>query len=114
GLKADGTAVAAGINTWGQCNVSQWTDLVAISGGFRHTVGLKADGTLVTVGSNKDNFANYCGQCDVQDWTDIVYIDTGWYVTVGLRSDGTVVMTGFDDGVSTLLEKWGNILLPRF
>ena len=64
GLKADGTVVAVGNNTDGQCDVSDWTDIVAISVDD-HTVGLKKDGTVVAVGENE------YGQCDVSGWTDI-------------------------------------------
>ena len=52
GLKADGTVVAVGDNWNGQCNVSDWKDIVAIGAGDDHTVGLKADGTVVAVGYN--------------------------------------------------------------
>ncbi len=65
GLKADGTVVVAGDNDDGQCNVSDWTDIVSIAAGSFHTVGLKADGTVVAAGYNGS------GQCDVSDWTDI-------------------------------------------
>ena len=65
GLKADGTVVAVGNNDYGQCDVSDWTNIVAVSAGVYHTVGLKADGTVVAVGYNK------YGQCDVSYWTDI-------------------------------------------
>lgn len=40
-------------------------DRATISAGYQHTVGLKADGTVVAVGDN-----DY-GQCDVSDWTEI-------------------------------------------
>ena len=46
-LKKDGTVVAVGWNEDGQCNVSDWKDIVAISAGYDHTVGLKKDGTVV-------------------------------------------------------------------
>ena len=59
GLKSDGTVVACGKNTYGECDVSEWQDIVAISAGDSHTVGLKKDGTVVAVGSN-----GY-GECDV-------------------------------------------------
>lgn len=36
-----------------------------IAAGRRHAVGLKVDGTMVTVG------ANAYGQCDVGDWHSI-------------------------------------------
>ena len=38
---------------------------MAVSAGEWHTVGLKVDGTVVTVGRN------LAGQCDVSGWADI-------------------------------------------
>ena len=66
GLKSDGTVVAVGYNKYGQCDVSDWTDIVAVSAGECHTVGLKSNGTVVAAGWNDD------GQCDVSGWTDII------------------------------------------
>ena len=88
GLKANGTVVATGRNTDGQCDVNHWTDIVAVSAGYVHTVGLKADGTVVAVGSNAH------GQCNVSDWTDIVAVSAGDWYTAGLKADGTVVAVG--------------------
>jgi alpha-tubulin suppressor-like RCC1 family protein len=68
--------------------VSGWTDIVAISLGAEHIVGLRSDGTVVATG------ANGWGQCNVSGWTDIVSISAGAYNTMGLRSDGTVVAVG--------------------
>ena len=82
------TVVAVGKSNYGQWDVLRRTDIVAISAGDFHTVGLKSDGTVVAVGSN------YFGQCDVSEWTDIVAISTGYAHTVGLKSDGTVVAVG--------------------
>jgi alpha-tubulin suppressor-like RCC1 family protein len=49
-----------GINDdYGQCDVGDWTDITQVAAGRWHTVGLKADGTVVTLG---DNIA---GQCNV-------------------------------------------------
>ena len=64
-----------------------WTDIAAVSAGTAHTVGLKADGTVVATG-------DYYGQCDVDSWTDIVAVSAGIYQTVGLNADGTVVAAG--------------------
>ena len=89
GLKSDGTVVAVGKNGNGQCDVGNWTDIVAVSAGYWHTVGLKADGTVVAVGSNGS------GQCDVSRWTDIVAVSAGYWHTVGLKADGTVVATKY-------------------
>ena len=65
GLRADGTVVAVGWNDYGQCDVSDWRDIVAVSAGAWHSVGLRADGTVVAVGDNER------GQCKVSDWRDI-------------------------------------------
>ena len=66
GLKSDGTVTAVGDNKYGQCNVSDWNDIVAIAAGCAHTVGLKSDGTVVAVGNNE------FGQCDVGSWSGIL------------------------------------------
>jgi len=88
GLRNDGTVVAAGKNSDGQCDVGDWENIVAVAAGLGHTVGLRSDGTVVAVGSDSDD------QCSgVASWSDIVAVAAGWYHTVGLRSDGTVVTT---------------------
>ncbi len=92
GLKANGTVVAVGENSYGQCDVSSWRNIVAIAAGHNHTVGLKVDGTVVAVGGNA------YGQCDVSGWKDIVAISAGDEHTVGLKADGTVVATEFIGG----------------
>ncbi len=111
-VRADGTVVATGDNTYGQCNVSEWTDIIAVSAGRYHTVGLKSDGTVVAVGLNEginplDNSRYPVGQCDVSGWTDIIAIFAGDNVTYGIRADGTMVGTGnYDKAVS----EWTNIV----
>jgi hypothetical protein len=89
-LRRDGTVVAAGNNDKGQCNVQDWTDIIAVAAGFEYTVGLRSDGTIVAVGSNNN------GQCNVQDWTDIVEIYAGNTATdtIGVKSDGTIAAAG--------------------
>ena len=42
-----------------------------VAAGFRHTVGLKSEGTVVAVGSNR------YGQCEVSSWRDIAQVDAG-------------------------------------
>ena len=91
GLKTDGTVVAAGSNSDGQCNVSSWRDIQAIDCGAYHTVGLKTDGTVVAAGRNVS------GQCNVSEWHDIIAIACTDYNTIGLKRDGTVVATGYQD-----------------
>ena len=79
GLKSDGTVVVVGDNDsiatdseatvylkgkgeQGPCDISNWTDVVAISAQSFHTVGLKSNGCVVAVGSNRN------GQCTVHNW----------------------------------------------
>ena len=106
GLKADGTVVAVGHNEYGQCNVQDWTDIVAVSAGNFHTVGLKSNGTVVATGLG-DN-----GECDISDWNDIIAISAGNDHTVGLKSDGTVVAVGESNGEFRALNvsEWTNIV----
>jgi alpha-tubulin suppressor-like RCC1 family protein len=88
GLREDGTVVAVGDNSEGQCDIDGWTDIKKIAAGAKHTAGLKEDGTVIAVGEN------YHGQCNVVGWTDIIQINAGRYNTVGLKEDGTVVVAG--------------------
>ena len=73
---------------------------MAVAAGWGHTVGLRADGTVVAVGWNED------GQCDVQDWRDIVAVVAGGVHTVGLRADGTVVAVGKNTDGRCNVQNW--------
>ncbi len=64
--------MAVGIDNYGQCNTSDWTDIQQVAAGGGHTVGLKSDGTVVAAGH--DNY----GQSNVSDWTDIQQVAAGW------------------------------------
>ncbi|MGN1019073.1 MAG: TIR domain-containing protein [Aristaeellaceae bacterium] len=94
GLKRDGSVVAVGSNGYGRCDVSGWTDIVAVAAGYYHTVGLKRDGSVVAVGYNE------YGQCDVSGWTDIVAVAAGTRHTVGLKRDGSVVAVGSNKDIN--------------
>ncbi len=103
-LKSDGTAVATGWNAVGECEVSDWKNLVSVSAGNNHTVGLKADGTVVAVGSN------LYGQCNVSSWRDIVAISAGAHHTAGPKADGTVVAAGDNKNGQCEVSGWKNII----
>ena len=87
-----------------QREVSGWTDIVAVSAGSAHTVGLRSDGTVVAVGNNG------FGQREVSGWTDIVAVSAGSARTVGLRSDGTVVAVGDNDYGRCDVSGWRDIV----
>ena len=84
---------------WGEI-----TPRETVSAGDSHTVGLKADGTVVAVGDN-DN-----GQCDVDGWTDIVAVSAGDSHTVGLKANGTVVAVGDNDNGQCGVDGWTDIV----
>jgi TolA-binding protein len=104
GLKSDGTIVADGNNTYGQCNVQSWSNIVAICAGANHTVGRLADGLVVAVGNNDH------GQCNVENWRNIVAICSTANHTIGLCSDGTVVAAGNNDYGQCDVEDWTEIV----
>ena len=64
-LKSDGTVVSFGDNSFGQCDVGNWTDIVYVSAGYYHTVGVKSDGTIISTGKTDE------GQCDVSELLNI-------------------------------------------
>lgn len=103
GVKSDGTVLAVGSNDYGQCNVEDWTDIIAVAACSDRTIGLKADGTVVAAGRNE------YGECDVEDWTDIVAIAAGFAHTAGLKRDGTVVAVGRNEDECCMLSGWSHI-----
>ena len=71
-----------------------------VAAGGYHTVGLKADGTVVAVGWN------IYGQCDVDSWTGIQQVTVGDWHTVGLQADGTVIAVGLNDDEQCEVDDW--------
>lgn len=71
-----------------------------IAAGGGHSVGLCADGSILTT-----------GQCSVPSWTDIVSVHAGGEHTVGVKKDGTVVITKslVDSKMDYSLSDWKNI-----
>lgn len=100
-LKNDGTVLACGDDSFGQCQVSAWHSVKQICAGAYHTVGLLEDGTVIAAGRNDE------GQCDVGDWRDIVAVTAADWATFGLKRDGTVVACGFNDYY--MLDDWTKI-----
>ena len=107
GLRSDGTVVATGDNFYGQCDVGDWHDIIAVSSSGYHTVGLKSDGTVVATGKRykiiiveKGFFIKRqvserieSGRCNVSDWHDIIAITTSPSETYGLTKNGSIVST---------------------
>lgn len=80
------------------------SQIVSISAGESHTVGVRSDGSVVACGRNEE------GQCDVTDWAEIVAVATGYRHTVGVKSDGTAVACGFNDAGQCNVSTWKDIV----
>jgi alpha-tubulin suppressor-like RCC1 family protein len=101
--------VAVGLNDARQCDVGNWTDITQVAAGESHTVGLKADGTVVVVGPEiPEEF--YRGQYDVGNWTGIIEVTAGDGHTVGLKSNRTVVAVGYNGDGQCAVGNWTNII----
>lgn len=90
-LKSDGTVVAAGDNSYGQCDITGWTGVKAVDAGAYFTVGLKTDGTVLFTGL--DDY----GESGAAEWTGVKAISAGYNMVAGLLEDGTVVTAGRGD-----------------
>lgn len=109
GLKPNGTVVAVGDNSYGQCKVNSWRNVVAISAGNNFTLGLRKDGTVALAGLIDDSGV-FPGKYNTSSWSDITSISAGTWHAVGLRSDGTVVAVGENDYGQCDVEEWENII----
>ena len=104
GLKADGSVMALGSNRFGQCEVSDWKDIVFITAQLgTAAIGVRADGTVVIAGETE--FAG-----EIEGWTDIKEISVHSGHIVGLQSDGTVVAAGRNDYGECEVEDWHDIV----
>lgn len=117
GLKSDGTVVATGSNYDGQCDVENWTDIVAIYAIQQRghltsslTFGIKSDGTVVHTEQEIwcDEFNS--GTIEPDSWTDIVALSIADNFAMGLKSDGTVVTCGQDLYGETKVSEWTDIV----
>lgn len=114
---SDGTCVSTKILnllfSWGQDKVSEWKDIIDISIGRCHTVGLKKDGTVISTSVTKATDFKYVtdyGQTRVAGWTDIVSIAAGKFWTVGLKRNGTIVFCGECPGGFRNTSQWSNLI----
>lgn len=91
GLRADGTVLACGDDSFGQCAVASLHDVTAVATGAYHTVALHSDGTVSALGRNSEK------QCDTGSWRGVAAIAASDYATFGLTTDGRLLCTGFYD-----------------
>ena len=80
------------------------TEWNVLSAGFAHTVGLKADQTVLATGDNT------YGQCEVESWSGIIEVAAGAYHSVGLKQDGTAVSAGDNSYGQCDVSSWSDIV----
>lgn len=61
GLKRDGTVEAVGWNISGECDVSDWKDVVQVEAVISNTYALRSDGTMLATGHNSSGENNVGG-----------------------------------------------------
>lgn len=88
GLKKNGKVVAVGNNTFGQCNVQKWDNILAIAAGENHTLGLNKEGSVISVGDDSN------GKRNVEIMDKIVSISAGENASACVRKDGTAALVG--------------------
>ena len=108
-IRKDGTVVylVEGNTEHGQNNVSGWENMVQLSVGEYHTVGLRNDGTVAAVGSNTN------GQCEVSDRENIVSVAAGPSATIGITADGEILMAGVFPNNYEVMEQWPAVPVPE-
>jgi len=83
-----------------------WNDVTTremVGVGTSHSVAVRADGTVASVG----NSACIRG---VPDWENIVAVSAGGSHTVGLKADGTVVAVGWNEYGQCNVSDWTDIV----
>jgi hypothetical protein len=83
-LKSDGTVLSYDMSD----DLSGWSDIVSVSVGVDHVLGLKSDGTVVSMGDNA------FGQCSVASWNDVISIHAGHFTSFGITRNGRVLTAG--------------------
>jgi hypothetical protein len=104
GLTSSQTVVAVGTNQYGDCNTSEWSNIVDVAAGFYHTVGLRSDGTVVACGNNQQ------GQCNVAEWKDIIDVAAARYATYGLTADGKILIAGQYEDFVPEVPHWDGVV----
>ncbi len=100
----DGSVIASGDNSFRQCDVTSWTDVVEVDAGANFSVGLRKNKVVVVAGSNGYNVR------DVAGLNNVVKIAAGYDHVVCLKNDGTVVAAGRNDSMQCEVSGWTDII----
>lgn len=105
GVQSDGSVrIAETVNGQKKTDVSAWRNIVSVTFGENHIVGLCSDGTVVAAGGNE------FGQLNVGAWRNVIAVAAGDGFTLGLRADGTVVGAGENSFGQLDTQDWSGIV----
>ncbi|MEI9963211.1 MAG: immunoglobulin domain-containing protein [Limisphaerales bacterium] len=112
-LKANGTVMAWGDNTYGQTNVpTGLSNVIAIAAGATHSLALKSDSRVVEWGQYNSELIRPPGETAFTNYpppilSNVIAIAAGNIHDMAVRSDGTVVYwgasTNFPSGISNVI-----------
>jgi alpha-tubulin suppressor-like RCC1 family protein len=92
-----GSLVAWGRNTYGQTTVPAGNDFIAIDAGYNHSLGLRADGSVVAWGRDDGNPLGDFGQVtNAPAGHNFIAIAAGRYHNIAMKSDYSLVSWGRD------------------
>lgn len=101
-LKADGSVLAVGKNEHGECNVSNWKDIISIYAAEDQTIGVKSNGQILLAGVLWENESlsalRYATQIDIA---------TGLMAAV--KADGSAVCKGTSSVGANHVDDWTDI-----
>ena len=98
-LKSDGTVT----NENGECNVSEWKDIISIYASEDRTIGLKSDGSVCVAGTLFTNES-------LSTLSNTTSMDVAFGVIVGIKEDGQAVAVGTSSVGATKVSDWNNIV----
>lgn len=104
GVCRNGTVVTTdrALKTQWWSDVATWKNIVSVSAGDYHILGLREDGTVAAAGRSTS------GQCGTESWRNIVAISAGTNHSAGLSSDGRVFITEYTQAQEA--KKWRNVV----
>ena len=105
GITKNGKVLSAGDNTYNQCNVNSWENIVSIDSYGEYTIGLTEYGTVNVAGNLSEG-----DQKEISKWEHIIDVAAGELYVVALNNDGKVVALGHNGDGQCNVEKWENIV----
>ena len=93
-----------GENTYKQLDFNDWNDVIQVSAGGFHTLGLLSNGKVLSTGYN------VAGQTKVDNWLDVIQVSGGRYHSLGLKNDGTVLCVGENKYKQCETTSWSDII----